>query len=72
MAAGAEEVAEQEVAEEVRMRIREKGEDAMGEAEEMAAGETEATEQEQQEVAEEAKVRIRGNGGCGRCSRGGT
>ena len=66
MAAGAEEVAEQEVAEEARMRIREKGEDAMDEAEEMAAGAKEAAEQqEQQEVAEEAKVRIRGKGGCG-------
>ena len=47
------------------MRIREKGEDAMDEAEEMAAGEMEAAEQEQQEVAEEAKVRIREKGGCG-------
>ena len=36
MAAGEEEVAEQEVAEEARMWIREKGEDAMDEAEEMA------------------------------------
>ena len=65
MAAGAEEVTEQEVAEEARMWIREKGEDAMDEAEEMAAGAKEAAEQEQQEVAEEAKVRIRGKGGCG-------
>ena len=56
---------EQEVAKEARMRIREKGEDVMDEAEEMAARAKEATEQEQQEVAEEAKVRIRGNGGCG-------
>ena len=47
------------------MWIREKGEDAMDEAEKMAAGEMEAAEQEQQEVAEEAKVRIRGKGGCG-------
>ena len=59
------EAIEQEVAEEARMRIREKDEDAMDEAEEMAAGEMEAAEQEQQEVAEEAKVRIRGKGGCG-------
>ena len=59
------EATEQEVAEEARIRIREKGEDAMDEAEEMSAGEMEAAEQEQQEVAEEAKVRIRGKGGCG-------
>ena len=62
---GAEEVTEQEIADEVRMWIREKVKDAMDEAEEMAAGAKEATEHEQHEVAEEVKVRIRGEGGCG-------
>ena len=65
MAAGTKEATEQEVAEEARMWIREKGEDAMDDAEGMAAGEMEVAEQEQQEVAEEAKVRIRGEDGCG-------